>query len=158
MPPETIQFSPFALHRLAFGLAMLAALLLLSVRSSAADASGNSAFRERVEPVLEEFCYDCHAEGTKKGKVSFDEFESHEELLGKRDLWLAVLKNVRAGLMPPAKKTRPSSDQIKALEAWIKGDVFKLDPENPDPGRVTIRRLNRVEYRNTIRDLTGFDF
>ena len=41
---------------------------------------------------------------------------------------------------------------------WIKRDVFGIDPKNVDPGRVTIRRLNRVEYRNTIRDLTGFDF
>jgi hypothetical protein len=41
---------------------------------------------------------------------------------------------------------------------WIKSDVFGIDPQNPDPGRVTIRRLNRVEYRNTIRDLLGVDF
>ena len=44
------------------------------------------------------------------------------------------------------------------LADWIKRDVFGVDPHNPDPGRVTIRRLNRVEYRNTVRDLTGFDF
>src|SRR4030095_2377211 len=41
---------------------------------------------------------------------------------------------------------------------WIKKDVFGIDTNNPDPGRVTIRRLNRVEYRNTIRDLMGFEF
>ena len=35
---------------------------------------------------------------------------------------------------------------------------FQVDPQNPDPGRVTVRRLNRVEYRNTIRDLLGVDF
>ena len=44
------------------------------------------------------------------------------------------------------------------LENWIKGDVFSIDPANPDPGRVTIRRLNREEYQNTIRDLMGFDY
>ena len=36
--------------------------------------------------------------------------------------------------------------------------AFEIDPKNPDPGRVTVRRLNRVEYRNTIRDLMGVDF
>ena len=36
--------------------------------------------------------------------------------------------------------------------------MFGIDPQNPDPGRVTIRRLNRSEYRNTIRDLMGIDF
>ena len=41
---------------------------------------------------------------------------------------------------------------------WIKFKAFNIDPANPDPGRVTLRRLNRVEYRNTIRDLTGVDY
>ena len=42
--------------------------------------------------------------------------------------------------------------------AWIESNALKLDPENPDPGRVTIRRLNREEYRNTIQDLVGVDY
>src|SRR6185436_8850898 len=44
------------------------------------------------------------------------------------------------------------------VDAWIKTAVFKSDPHNPDPGRVTVRRLNRVEYRNSIRDLLGVEF
>src|SRR5262249_44422549 len=83
---------------------------------------------------------------------------SDDELLTKRDLWLAVLKNTRAGLMPPAKKPRPSAEDLQQVEKWIKFDAFGIDPANPDPGRVTVRRLNRVEYRNTIRDLMGIEF
>ncbi len=60
--------------------------------------------------------------------------------------------------MPPPKKAQPSAEQKQQLEAWIKTAVFKSNPDNPDPGRVTVRRLNRVEYRNTIRDLLGVDF
>ena len=75
-----------------------------------------------------------------------------------RDLWWGVLKNVRAGIMPPAGKPRPTAEEVRTLEDWIKRDVFGIDPTDPDPGRVTIRRLNRVEYRNTIRDLMGIDF
>ena len=44
------------------------------------------------------------------------------------------------------------------IAQWIKNAVFEADPLNPDPGRVTIRRLNRVEYQNTIRDLVGVEF
>src|SRR5213075_2974404 len=66
--------------------------------------------------------------------------------------------NLRADLMPPPKKPQPSDAQKKLVEEWIKTAVFETDPENPDPGRVTVRRLNRVEYRNTIRDLMGIDF
>ena len=60
--------------------------------------------------------------------------------------------------MPPAGKPRPSDQEKKLLEKWIKYSVFGIDPKNPDPGRVTVRRLNRVEYRNTIRDLMGVDY
>ena len=64
-----------------------------------------------------------------------------------------MLKNVRAGIMPPAGKPRPSSKEQRILEDWIKYAAFGIDPNDPDPGRVTVRRLNRVEYRNTVRDL-----
>ena len=74
------------------------------------------------------------------------------------DLWNNVLKNVRAGLMPPADKPRPTAAELKTLETWIKRDAFRIDPASPDPGRVTLRRLNRTEYRNTVRDLMGYDF
>jgi hypothetical protein len=139
-------------------LSCLLALVALGPRAIGAETPAAAQFRKEVQPILTEYCYDCHGDGMNKGKVAFDEFKSHEELLAKRDLWLAALKNVRAGLMPPENKPRPSNEQKKTLEKWIKSDVFGIDPNNPDPGRVTIRRLNRVEYRNTIRDLTGFEF
>jgi hypothetical protein len=93
-----------------------------------------------------------------KGQVSLDEFKSAEEMLNDHDLWLRVLKNVRAGVMPPEKKPQPTAEEKKVLEGWIKNASFRIDPANPDPGRVTVRRLNRTEYRNTIRDLVGVDF
>jgi hypothetical protein len=115
-------------------------------------------FAKEVQPVLAKYCYDCHGEGMSKGQVSLDEFKSAEEMLNDHDLWLRVLKNVRAGVMPPEKKPQPTAEEKKVLEGWIKNASFRIDPANPDPGRVTVRRLNRTEYRNTIRDLVGVDF
>src|ERR1041385_425102 len=60
--------------------------------------------------------------------------------------------------MPPAKKPQPTTEERQQLEKWIKSDAFGINPANPDPGRVTVRRLNRVEYRNTIRDLMGIEY
>ena len=60
--------------------------------------------------------------------------------------------------MPPADKPQPSDEERRLLEDWIKYGAFGIDPKDPDPGRVTVRRLNRVEYRNTIRDLIGVDY
>lgn len=114
--------------------------------------------RENIQPVLKEFCYDCHADGANKGGVSFDTFTSEKAMLEDHDLWLKVLKNLRAGLMPPPKKPQPGAEQKRLIEQWVKTEVFHDDPANPDPGRVTVRRLNRVEYRNTVRDLLGVDF
>jgi Protein of unknown function (DUF1592)/Protein of unknown function (DUF1588)/Protein of unknown function (DUF1587)/Protein of unknown function (DUF1585)/Protein of unknown function (DUF1595)/Cytochrome C oxidase, cbb3-type, subunit III len=115
-------------------------------------------FRDRVEPVLVEFCHGCHGDGMSKGNVTFEDYETGAALLAKRDMWHAVLRNVRSGVMPPAGEPRPSAKQRQELFDWILRDAFGTDPKYPDPGRVTIRRLNRVEYRNTIRDLMQFDF
>ncbi|HKS37592.1 MAG TPA: DUF1587 domain-containing protein, partial [Verrucomicrobiae bacterium] len=137
---------------------LLALTFLCPPQAWTAENPAAAHFRKDVQPILVEYCYDCHGEGMNKGKVAFDEFKSDAELLGKHDLWSKVLKNLRGGLMPPEKKPRPSAEEVRRLEKWIKQEAFGIDPKDPDPGRVTIRRLNRVEYRNTIRDLMGFDF
>ena len=142
-----------------FGMScLLASLQLVPQKSLGADNPAVSRFQEDIQPILIDHCYGCHADGAKKGGVAFDGFLSDEAMMGKRDLWWAVLKNVRAGIMPPAEKPRPSDKELQLLADWIKHEVLGNDPKDPDPGRVTIRRLNRVEYRNTIRDLMGFDF
>ncbi len=137
---------------------MVAALIISSAGSSLRAADAAWQFRRDIQPILKEFCSDCHADGANKGGVSFDEFKSEAAMLENHDLWLKALKNVRAGIMPPPKKDQPGAEQKRQLEEWIKTAVFKTDPQNLDPGRVTVRRLNRVEYRNTVRDLLGVDF
>ena len=139
-------------RRATFAIVALAASL-----PALAGADPAASYRNDILPILENYCYDCHADGLDKGGVAFDA-GPEGALVRKHDLWWKVLKNVRAGIMPPAKKDRPSPDEMKTLETWIKREAFGLDPADPDPGRVTLRRLNRVEYRNTIRELTGVDF
>lgn len=142
-----------SLHRSA----RLAALACCTAISHAAPAKPTD-FQTKILPILEDHCYSCHGEGQEKGNVSFDAFSSDQELIDQTDLWVHALKNIRSGVMPPAKKDRLSDEEMETLESWIKNVPLKLDPQNPDPGRVTLRRLNRVEYRNTIRDLMGIDF
>jgi len=144
---------------LAVGLALVPAYGATSPAPSASVLSPVQVdFQRDVEPLLDKYCYDCHGNGIRKGKVVLDEFAPDEDMLSHHDLWLKVLKNVRAGLMPADNEPRPSSAEIATLERWIKFQAFKLDPANPDPGRVTVRRLNRVEYRETIRDLMGVGY
>jgi mono/diheme cytochrome c family protein len=154
---ETGAFAALNMRELPSLLFLMLVLPFADGGATAADSAAAN-FRREIEPILKEHCYDCHADGANKGQVAFDEFKSDQDILAKPELWSSALKNVRAGLMPPLKKARPTEAQIKALEKWVKADAFGLDPANPDPGRVTLRRLNRTEYRNTIRDLMGFDF
>ena len=143
-----------------FTWSILASLLWLLASSprAFADDSPAGTFHELVQPVLADYCYSCHGEGVKKGGVVLDAFDNDKTLLASRELWFNVLKNVRSGVMPPAGKPRPSREEVRLLEDWIKQKALGIDALDPDPGRVTIRRLNRVEYRNTIRDLMGIDF
>lgn len=141
-------------HRLIWTATCLGGTALL-----AAESGPVAKFHQQIEPLLVKYCYDCHGDGVSKGQVAFDEFESPAALLARRELWRNALRNVRAGLMPPDDGgLHPEPEEIERLTNWIKHDVFRIDPANPDPGRVTARRLNRVEYRNTIRDLMGIDF
>lgn len=139
-------------------LTLLALACWIPVSARAAEVGGAVEFRKDVRPILQEYCFDCHADGANKGNVAFDEFKSDEALLGNHELWWKAIKNLRADLMPPSKKPQPTAGQKELIACWIKTSVFAAGPQNPDPGRVTLRRLNRVEYRNTIRDLMGFDF
>src|SRR5215468_9075794 len=126
-------------------------------RASAAESPAVDHFQERVRPVLSQYCFDCHGDGANKGGIAFDELKTDDAILN-HELWLKVLKNVRAGIMPPQKKPHPGLEDRKKLEEWIKYEAFGIDRKNPDPGRVTVRRLNRTEYRNTIRDLMGVEY
>ena len=139
----------------------LLALLGWTLPSAVGAAAGVvTTFHQTIRPMLERYCYDCHGEGMSKGDLAFDELGTDAETVARKEVWLATLKNVRAGLMPlPGHDgPRPDAKEISDLANWIKYGAFGLDPANPDPGRVTARRLNRVEYRNTIRDLAGIDF
>jgi hypothetical protein len=139
----------------------MAAVLLLLIMSADSQGFENPAlarFEENIQPILIDHCYRCHGADNRKGNVALDGFTSDQAVLESRVLWWSVLKNVRAGIMPPPGRPHPSEQEVRSLADWIKRDVFGADPLDPDPGRVTIRRLNRVEYRNTVRDLTGFDF
>lgn len=115
-------------------------------------------FHKVIVPILQQRCYDCHGDGSNSGGIAFDEL-TPDRIAHDPQLWLKVLKNTRSHIMPPLKADNPLTVQERAtLEGWITSAAFGLDPAQPDPGRVTLHRLNRIEYKNTIRDLLGVEF
>ncbi len=115
-------------------------------------------FTKDVRPLLDTYCFKCHGNGKKKGGLALDGVVSAEAAAVDPKTWGHVLENLRTGEMPPDDEKQPSLVEREKMMAWIDRAVFAVDPSNPDPGRVTIRRLNRVEYNNTIRDLVGVAF
>ncbi len=118
--------------------------------------------REQGGPaLLTRFCGGCHFEGGAEGGVDLEQMlaglppGSAEADEGSRNRWVAVWENLRAETMPPADELRPSPAERGTLLEFVQRGVLGVDPERPDPGHVVLRRLNRVEYANTVRDLTG---
>ncbi len=137
---------------------LLAGLIFSPARGADKPAAATDRYREKVQPILEQYCYGCHGYGSSEGNRTLDEFASDEAMLDDTKLWWAVLKNVRAHMMPPAEEEQPTAAEREVLFHWIATEAFGIDPADPDPGHVTLRRLNRAEYRNTIRDLMGVDY
>ncbi len=136
-------------------------VLLSTVASPIALAAGPTSpdYVKDVKPLLDTYCFKCHGNGKKKGGVDLQAFASPEAAIKDPKTWQAVLDNVQSGDMPPDDEDKqPKLDERERIEKWIEYTVFAIDPTHPDPGRVTLRRLNRVEYNNTIHDLVGVDF
>jgi len=118
----------------------------------------DDAYKKDIEPLLVKYCFDCHGDGSREGDFRIDVFKDLSAHLDDRKHWMPVWKNLRSQIMPPSEEDQPSADETRKLLAWIEAEVFKLDPKKPDPGRVTIRRLNREEYRNAVFDLLGVEY
>lgn len=111
-----------------------------------------------VRPVLQKYCYECHANGKKKGGVQLDGPGDIKSIMAMADDWQTVIDVINARLMPPEKKPQPTEHEILTIQQWVDEavDYYPANAE-PDPGWYTIHRLNRSEYRNTLRDLIGID-
>jgi hypothetical protein len=112
-----------------------------------------------VQPLLENYCYDCHGNGKAKSGLALDSYHNAAEIRAARAKWEGVLRNVSSHVMPPDDGGPiPSDEERDLISRFVEQELFQLDPAHPDPGRVVLRRLNRAEYNATIRDLVGVDF
>ena len=114
-------------------------------------------FGREIKPLLAEYCYGCHGE-KKKGGLDFRIYSDERSALKDRRVFEKVLGKLEAHEMPPENKPQPTAAERGLITNWVGLCFFQCDCNHPDPGRVTIRRLNRAEYNNTIRELIGVDF
>ena len=144
----------FRMVRPTLTFAVFGAVLCASVAPAAAQD-----FQKDVVPFLEKYCYDCHDAELEKGHLNLEAFKDDSRFFRDQRVWREVVNQVTSGEMPPAKKkTRPSPAEVEALQSSVhKLLAAAIAKAKPDPGDVTIRRLNRAEYNQTIRDLCFLD-
>ncbi len=115
-------------------------------------------YEDRIRPILNKHCRECHGGEKPKGDFSLEKLSPDFTDKASRDRWLAVAEQLKAGTMPPKSKPRPSNKDSQTLKDWITAQTEAADlAQRAVQGRVPLRRLNRVEYENTIRDLLGID-
>ncbi len=108
---------------------------------------------------VQTYCVSCHDAKKKKADLDLSRFADEASLLANRKVWSNAIQYVRDGEMPPRSAKQPTADEREAFAQAIRGVFRRADAGKPrDPGFVTIRRLNRTEYNNTIRDLCMIEF
>jgi hypothetical protein len=116
-------------------------------------------FSGQIVPFVNKYCTRCHGGRKPRAGLNLTKYRAEESLTRDRALWEKVLHNIRERDMPPDGRRLPSQPEFDQVTRFLQAHLSPIDCTLPkDPGRVTIRRLNRVEYNNTIRDLLGVRF
>ncbi len=123
-------------------------LLLLSVFVFADAKADETIFQN----FLEKRCLDCHDEDTKKGDLSLEAL-GHEITEASAEHWLKALEQIERGYMPPAKKKQPAPDERRSAAIDLEKRLVEYHQKSDSAKPAMLRRLNRKEYLNTIRDL-----
>jgi hypothetical protein len=111
-----------------------------------------------VRPFLDKYCVDCHGAKVAKKRLRLDQLTPEIEAKETNAHWENVLDRLRTGQMPPRTSPQPSAAERKSVQEWLDARLAAADASRQQAeGRVVLRRLNRVEYQNTIHDLLGIE-
>jgi hypothetical protein len=125
--------------------------------NSEAPAVSDAVYRDTVQPFFEEYCLRCHQRDKPKGEFRLDRgFRDDFNDPVSVDKWKEIRNVLASHDMPPKKAKQPKDEEVSKVVDWATAKL--IERELATRGRkVTLRRLNREEYRNTIRELTGID-
>jgi cytochrome c553 len=122
-----------------------------------AQANATDEFARTIRPVLAQNCVPCHNSTNAKGPANFLTAQTAKDVESRRGLFRNVAAQLRNRTMPPGASKLTEQDRL-TVATWIDLDLRKTACSGQEfAGSVTARRLNRREYRHTIRDLLGVD-
>src|SRR6266516_1106812 len=131
---------------------LFATVILLA--SYASPASAQSPQTDRT--LLDTYCVTCHNQKTAVAGLMLDKVDPAKAGQDPA-VWEKVVHKLRSRAMPPPGRPRPGAPIYQALIPHLESELDRAASARPNPGRPAIRRLNRTEYANAIRDLLGVD-
>src|SRR3954470_18714457 len=130
----------------------IAAMILFAAGGRAAELPGPT------RDFIECDCAECHDADSKKGNLDLDALRSQLDDPANEARWTLIHDRVQRGEMPPKRKTAPPAEERTTFLQSLGGVVTAHDAaRQAAQGRVVMRRLNRVEYENSVHDLLGID-
>jgi len=106
--------------------------------------------------VLDKYCITCHNQRLRTAGLALDALDVAQP--GQRaEEWEKVVRKLRTGAMPPPGRPRPDKALADGVTSWLEAELDRAALEHPKPGRPTLHRLNRVEYRNAVRDMLALE-
>jgi hypothetical protein len=136
---------------------LLAVFLLSSITQAAEPSKSVDDFQQRVQPILETYCYDCHGRKETEGKVELTEFSSWKDLEKSPQLIEKMIEALDKNEMPPEDEKQPSETQRQSLLIHLNRSLNRSLVSNQKLIPFRMRRMNRFEYGNAVRDLFDLD-
>ncbi len=109
---------------------------------------------EKYQSVVNQFCVTCHNDQLKTAGLTLQDINTHD-LGGGAEKWEKVLRKLKVQSMPPSGMPRPDAATYEGFSQYLENGLDEYANANPHPGRAAMRRINRTEYANAIRDLLG---
>ena len=120
-------------------------------------ATGAAPSASSARQLLDRYCVTCHSGRLETAGLSLEQIDVANVHDG-AEVWEKVVRKLRTGSMPPSSRPQPSAGDRGALVSWLETSLDEAAAANLNPGRTeTLRRLNRTEYQNAIRDLLALD-
>jgi hypothetical protein len=137
----------------------LVALAFCSPRTTAGEPADLArVFQANVRPLLQRYCFECHADDTTEADIDLAAFSSVGDARKQTKVWQKVRRMLDTRQMPPKEAEQPADADRAELQIWVRSFLAReAQAHAGDPGPVVLRRLNNAEYNYTVRDLTGID-
>lgn len=140
---------------------LLIGLMLAGSILQAADeptvARNSDSLDHVARPFFEQYCLHCHGESKSQGDLRLDQLDADLTTPKTFERWRTIVERVKSGEMPPDKEPRPQPEQMADVVKRLSAQLDEAAAKQRTGGRVVLRRLNRVEYENTLNDLFDVD-